>query len=68
MLPYGDRWRLHRRLFHQTFRIDGVRKLLPFQHRKSCQLLRRLLDTPEQLADHLFEYVTKVFGFNDGNN
>ncbi|KAI9571602.1 cytochrome P450 [Boletus coccyginus] len=60
MLPYGDRWRLHRRFFHQTFRIDGVRKLLPIQHRKSCQLLRRLLDTPEQLADHVFEYMASA--------
>ncbi|KAI9459790.1 cytochrome P450 [Boletus coccyginus] len=60
MLPYGDKWRLHRRFFHQTFRFDGVRKLLPFQHRKSCQLLRRLLDTPEQLADHVFEYTASV--------
>lgn len=60
MLPYGDRWRLHRRFFHQTFRIDAVRRLLPYQHRRSCQLLRRLLDAPEQFPDHVFEYVIKV--------
>jgi cytochrome P450 len=60
MLPYGDRWRLHRRFFHQTFRIDAIRRLLPFQHRRSCQLLRRLLDAPEQFPDHVFEYVIKV--------
>ncbi|KAF8546671.1 cytochrome P450 [Imleria badia] len=60
MLPYGDRWRLHRRFFHQTFRIDAVRRLLPHQHHRSCQFLRRLLQTPEQFADHVFEFTASV--------
>ena len=60
MLHYGDRWRLHRRFFHQTFRVDAVPRFLPIQHRKACQLLRRLLDSPEQLGEHVFEYVIRV--------
>ena len=54
-LPYGDRWRLHRRFFHQTFGPEAVHRFLPPQHRKTCQLLRQLLDAPEQLDDHVFE-------------
>ncbi|KAF8416579.1 hypothetical protein L210DRAFT_2532845 [Boletus edulis BED1] len=56
-LPYSDRWRLHRRFFHLTFRMEAILGFLPLQHRKGCQLLRQLLDTPEQLEDHVFEYV-----------
>lgn len=55
-MPYGERWRLHRRFFHQTFRLEAIPGFLPLQHRKGCQLLRQLLDTPEQLMEHVFEY------------
>ncbi|KAN0084467.1 Cytochrome P450 [Tylopilus felleus] len=59
-LPYGDRWRLHRRFFHQTFRPDAVHRFLPLQHRKTCHLLRQLLGAPNQLDDHVFEYTAAV--------
>lgn len=55
LLPYGDRWRLHRRFFHQTFRLDAVSRFLPLQHHKACHLLRQLFDSPEQLNEHVFE-------------
>ncbi|KAH0835878.1 cytochrome P450 [Lanmaoa asiatica] len=57
---YGDRWRLHRRFFHQTFRPDGVPRFLPLQHRKGCDLLRRLFDAPEHLHDYVFDYTTSI--------
>jgi cytochrome P450 len=59
-LPYGNRWRLHRRFFHQTFRPESVHRFLPSQHRKACNLLRRLFVAPEQLDDHVFEYTAAV--------
>ena len=55
-MEYGDRWRLHRRFFHQTFRREAVCRFTPLQHRKACQLLRKLLDSPDQFPDHIFEY------------
>jgi hypothetical protein len=55
LLPYGDQWRLHRRFFHQTFRLDAVHRFLPYQHREASHLLWQLLDAPEQLSDHVFE-------------
>ena len=52
-MPYGDRWRLHRRFFHQTFRLQAVHRFLPYQRRMVCHLLLRLLETPEKPDDHL---------------
>ena len=62
-MEYGDRWRLHRRFFHQTFRSGAVHRFMPLQHRKVCQLLRRLLDSPDRFPEHIFEYAlhTKPF-------
>jgi hypothetical protein len=54
-MPYGDRWRLHRRFFRQIFRTEPVQRFMPYQHRRTCHLLRWLFDTPEQLDDHVFE-------------
>ncbi|KAI9567539.1 cytochrome P450 [Boletus coccyginus] len=59
-LEYGDTWRLHRRFFHQTFRSEAVHRFVPLQHRKSCQLLRRLLDSPDRFSEHVFEYTASV--------
>ncbi|KAN0082828.1 Cytochrome P450 [Tylopilus felleus] len=60
LLQYGDQWRLHRRFFHQTFRLDAVARFLPYQHRRACHLLRQLFEAPEQLDDHVFEYTVAV--------
>ncbi|KAF8553328.1 cytochrome P450 [Imleria badia] len=59
-MPYGDRWRLHRRFFHQTFRPEAVPRFLPYQHRRVCQLLRQMFNAPEQLENHIFEYGAAV--------
>ncbi|KAF9235572.1 cytochrome P450 [Melanogaster broomeanus] len=56
VLPYGDKWRLHSRFLHQTFRPDSALRFVPMQQRKASQLLRRLLDKPDLLSEHVFEY------------
>ncbi|KAF8549581.1 cytochrome P450 [Imleria badia] len=60
LLPYGDRWRLQRRFFHQTLRPDAIERFLPFQHRKACQLLRQLFNTPLQFDQHVFQYTATI--------
>ncbi|KAF8129485.1 cytochrome P450 [Boletus edulis] len=60
LIPYGDRWRLHRRFFHQTFRLESVHRFLPYQHSRACLLLHQLLEMPEKLSDHIFEYTASV--------
>ncbi|KAG6371203.1 cytochrome P450 [Boletus reticuloceps] len=59
-MPYGDRWRLHRRFFHQTFRFDAVPRFIPYQQSRASHLLQRLHETPEKLSDHIFEYTASV--------
>lgn len=59
-MRYGDRWRLHKRFFHQTFRLDAVPRFLPVLHDKAGCLLQQLLDTPEQLDDHVFQYTAAI--------
>ncbi|KAF9237858.1 cytochrome P450 [Melanogaster broomeanus] len=59
-LRYGDRWRLHRRFFHQSFKADAVSRFAPMQQQKAHQLLHRLLQSPEKYFDHLFEYTSSV--------
>jgi len=52
-LPYGDRWRLHRRLFHQAFQLSVVPSFRPIQMRKSHDLIMRLLSNPHNCSEHL---------------
>ena len=59
-LPYGDRRRLHRRFFHQSYRIDVIQRFAPLQHDKGRQLLRQLLTTPRQFDEHVFGYVSDI--------
>ncbi|KAF8129584.1 cytochrome P450 [Boletus edulis] len=60
LMSYGDRWRLHRRFFHQTFGPEAAPRFLPYQHRRACHLLHRLLETPDKFNDHIFEFTASV--------
>ncbi|KAH7884352.1 cytochrome P450 [Phlebopus sp. FC_14] len=59
-MRYGDRWRLHRRLFHQALRLDAVPNYRPMQQRKSHSLLLNLLQEPESCFQHLHTYSSSV--------
>ncbi|KAF9237852.1 cytochrome P450 [Melanogaster broomeanus] len=39
-MPYGERWRLQRRFFHQSFKADSASRFVPMQQSKAHQLLR----------------------------
>ncbi|KAF7348421.1 O-methylsterigmatocystin oxidoreductase [Mycena sanguinolenta] len=52
LIPYSDKWRERRRLFHQHFRRDAIPGYHPVYFRKIRDLLRDLLSTPEQFATH----------------
>ena len=43
---YGDQWRLHRRVFHQSFNADAVKQYQPVQLSAARKLLVALLDAP----------------------
>ncbi|KDQ53918.1 hypothetical protein JAAARDRAFT_416633 [Jaapia argillacea MUCL 33604] len=52
-LPYGPKWRNHRRVFHQYFNQHAIEPYKPIQLRESRAFLRRLLDKPEEFGDHI---------------
>ena len=51
-MPYGPRWRKHRRVIHQLSNDGAVRAQLPIQQQKARELLRRLRDAPQEYADN----------------
>ncbi|KAH7884390.1 cytochrome P450 [Phlebopus sp. FC_14] len=53
MLPYGNTWRLHRRLYHQAFRAEVAVRYRPMQVRRARQLLLDLQHKPDDYVEHL---------------
>ncbi|KAF8872236.1 cytochrome P450 [Infundibulicybe gibba] len=53
ILPYGDLWQRHRRVFQQSFRKDVVGLYEPIEVRKIRQMLRGILESPENLQLHV---------------
>ncbi|GJE96494.1 cytochrome P450 [Phanerochaete sordida] len=53
MLPYGDNWRMHRKLFHQSFRPQSVSQFRPRQIVAQRKLLQLMLDKPEGFSENL---------------
>ncbi|KAJ6525316.1 cytochrome P450 [Mycena vulgaris] len=52
LMPYTNKWRQYRRLFHQHFRRDAIVTYRPIQLRKVHDMLRGLLSTPEDFFAH----------------
>ncbi|KAN0091353.1 Cytochrome P450 [Tylopilus felleus] len=52
-LPYGDRWRLHRRFFHQALHFNAAPSFRPIQLRKAHDLITRLISSPHDFPAHL---------------
>ncbi|KAG9316837.1 cytochrome P450 [Chiua virens] len=52
-LPYGDRWRLHRRFFHQAFHLNAAPSFRPSQMRKAHDLIMRLVSKPHDFRAHI---------------
>ncbi|KAH7888936.1 cytochrome P450 [Phlebopus sp. FC_14] len=52
-LPYGDRWRLHRRFFHQALNVNAALTFRPIQMRMAHDLVKKLLMTPDDFSAHL---------------
>ncbi|KAH7912798.1 cytochrome P450 [Hygrophoropsis aurantiaca] len=58
--PYGDEWRLARRLFHQTFRVDAAQGFRPMQLSKAHQLLINLIEDPASYIAHMETFSASV--------
>ena len=53
LMPYGLRWRRHRKLFHEYFNHNAVTKYQPIQRQEVQAFLRRLLVTPDDFLHHI---------------
>ncbi|OJA08941.1 hypothetical protein AZE42_07502 [Rhizopogon vesiculosus] len=51
-LRYGERFKTHRRLFHQVFRPEAILSYRPKQLQKAFEMLPRLLHDPTGYAGH----------------
>ncbi|KAJ7855065.1 cytochrome P450 [Mycena leptocephala] len=52
-MKYGEHWRAHRRLFHNTFHTEAARLFRPKELTASHELLRRMLHNPDEFLGHL---------------
>ncbi|THH30968.1 hypothetical protein EUX98_g3209 [Antrodiella citrinella] len=53
LMPYNERWRRHRRTFHQYFGTRAAESFKGVQTAQSQELLRRLKSTPEHFVKHI---------------
>lgn len=60
VLPYGDRWRYHRRLTHQAVGTQAVRAYRPFQDAEIKILLRDLLTAPDRYVKAIERYSVSI--------
>ncbi|KAG1833877.1 cytochrome P450 [Suillus variegatus] len=59
-MPYGNRWRLHRRIFHQAFHQAATPAHQAVQLRSAHKMLSSLLQDPDNYPDH-FQMFTLTF-------
>ncbi|KAG1845229.1 cytochrome P450 [Suillus tomentosus] len=59
-LPYSDKWRLHRRIFHEAFHLEAVSSFRPIQTRNAHNLIRNLLASPEVYGTHFHTFSTSI--------
>ncbi|KAG0703344.1 cytochrome P450 [Suillus ampliporus] len=60
IMPYGNRWRLHRRIFHQAFRQAGIPTYHAVQLRCAHKMLFSLLHDPGNYASHFQMLVATI--------
>ncbi|KAG1744911.1 cytochrome P450 [Suillus paluster] len=68
-MRYSSRWRLHRKIFHQSFRQDMIPNFRLMQVTKAHELLLNLMEDPLHYATHLDVYsasviVSAVYSYN----
>lgn len=49
---YGDTWRTHRRHFHHELNAISARRFRALELQQAHDLLRRILDTPDDFDEH----------------
>ncbi|KAF9055433.1 cytochrome P450 [Hymenopellis radicata] len=52
-MRYSDKWRIHRKTFHQYFQPSKVTAFHPIQMNATVTLLRHMLDSPDRFFNHV---------------
>ncbi|KAF9050229.1 cytochrome P450 [Panaeolus papilionaceus] len=52
LFPYGEYWRMHRRICQQNFKAGTSQQFYPIQKRKIHDMLLGLLDSPDNFEGH----------------
>ncbi|KAF4617311.1 hypothetical protein D9613_005809 [Agrocybe pediades] len=60
LMPYGDKWRSHRKMFQQCFRPKASLAYRPIQTQKIRDLLNDLLTQPEDFFSHCRKTSTAI--------
>ncbi|KAJ7142221.1 cytochrome P450 [Mycena epipterygia] len=60
LMPYGDTWRAHRRLFSQEFNVTALQNFRPEELAATHGLLHRLVHTPDAFRDHLRQMAGEI--------
>ena len=58
-MPYGTKWRQHRRPFHQLVNSSALPKFYPIFNEEIVVLLRKLHESPEDFLEHIQLYVIR---------
>lgn len=66
LTPYGDYFRHRRRLMHQVLSQRPVQMFWPAVEQQTAKLLKRLLDTPEHLVDHIRQFAPPFYFSHTG--
>ncbi|KAG1804262.1 cytochrome P450 [Suillus subaureus] len=60
LMPYGDRWRLHRRVFHQAFRQAEIPTYHALQLRSAHRMLSSLQQDPGNYSSHVQMFMASL--------
>ncbi|KAJ8593694.1 cytochrome P450 [Rhizopogon salebrosus TDB-379] len=57
---YNDKWRVCRRLFHQTFRPESALKFRPMQIKRAREMIANMIDDPQHYHFHFATFTSST--------
>ncbi|OAX33955.1 cytochrome P450 [Rhizopogon vinicolor AM-OR11-026] len=60
LMGYNDEWRLNRRLFHQSFRLESALRFRPMQITRAREMVLNLIDDPQHYHSHFATFSSSV--------
>ncbi|KAI4676517.1 uncharacterized protein J4E88_007435 [Alternaria novae-zelandiae] len=68
LMPYGDTWRMIRKIVHLNLNVKAARTYVPYQELENKAMLVGFLESPDLFIDHIRRYTNSlttqmIFGF-----